>query len=148
MSTTHHELTESVGYRKQDAWLLTTQIVAKIFTDLASVRSLRMINPSSPKAQNTARVLIASMKTHELMAEYVSNEIGNHPSVASEHVKFLATHAGFAKEANLCTSVKPVEEKASKAAEDGKHATQLAKSTQGDIEPLKKEVARISAKVP
>jgi hypothetical protein len=121
--------------------------VASIFTDLASVRSARLINPSSSKSRNTARVLFALMKTHELMAEYMKYEIRDHPSVASQYVKFLATHAGFAEEENMSSSMKTMEDRVAKVAEDLKQTTQMAKTAQDAGEQLKKEVALIAAKV-
>jgi hypothetical protein len=146
MTTTYRELTEMEGYKRPDAWLLTTQILARIFTVLASVRSARLINPASSKARNTARVLFALMKTHELMADYMKYEICDHPSVASEYVKFLATHAGFVEEEKISSSVKAMEEKVAKVADDLRQATQMAKSAQGTGEQLKKELARLAAK--
>jgi hypothetical protein len=106
VSTTHQELMELAGYRNQDAWLLTTQIVSRIFNDLASVRSARLVNLSSSKARNTARVLFALMKTHVPMAEYIKYNIRDHPSVAYEYVKFLATHI-FRKKKNYRLRLKP-----------------------------------------
>jgi hypothetical protein len=35
------------------------------------------------------------LKVHDVMAEYLKLEIKNHPSVSSEYVKFLASHASF-----------------------------------------------------
>jgi hypothetical protein len=41
-----------------------------------------------------------------------------------------------------------MEDKVTKVVEDVRHATQLAKSAQGVYTPLKKEVVRLTAKVP
>jgi hypothetical protein len=42
-----------------------------------------------------ARVLYAMIWVHDVMDEYLKIEIENHPSISSEYVKFLASHASF-----------------------------------------------------
>jgi hypothetical protein len=42
------------------------------------------------------------LRVHDVMDEYLTLEIKNHPSISSEYVKFLAAHATF-KEVNVLT---------------------------------------------
>jgi hypothetical protein len=103
LSHTNRDLTDRSGFPLPDAWLLATEIIARICKSLNSARSdVRDISSKSSPLRNTARVLYAMLRVHDVMDEYLTLEIKNHPSISSEYVKFLAAHATF-KEVNVLT---------------------------------------------
>jgi hypothetical protein len=96
LSHTNRDLTERSGFPLSDAWLLATEIVARIFKSLNSALSdVRDILAKSSPLRNTARVLYAMLRVHDVMDEYLALEIKNHPSISSEYVKFLSAHSAY-----------------------------------------------------
>jgi hypothetical protein len=96
LTETYRDLTERSGFLITDAWLLASEVVARICKALNSSRSeVRSISAKSSSVRTTARILYGMLKVHDVMAEYLKLEIKNHPSVSSEYVKFLASHASF-----------------------------------------------------
>jgi hypothetical protein len=96
LTDTYRDLTDRSGFLPNDAWLLATEVVARICKALNSSRSeVRSISAKSSSVRTTARILFGMLKVHDVMADYLRLEIKNHPSVSSEYVKFLASHASF-----------------------------------------------------
>ena len=67
------------------AWSLTTKLVARIFTDLATVRG-GVNNAFTPgdSASITANVLWGVFKTHDVMAQFRKQKFKNHTSISSK----------------------------------------------------------------
>jgi hypothetical protein len=112
LSTLNRELTERSGFPLPDAWLLATEIIARICKALNTSRSeVRDISIKSTPLRNTARILYAMLRVHDMMEEYMVLEIKNHPSISSEYVKFLAAHATFKEVQGLKKKVELFEKK-------------------------------------
>jgi hypothetical protein len=112
LSTLNRELTERSGFPLGDAWLLATEILARICKALNTSRSeVRDISIKSSPLRNTARILYAMLRVHDMMDEYMLLEIKNHPSISSEYVKFLAAHATFKEVQGLKKKVESVEKR-------------------------------------
>jgi hypothetical protein len=96
LSNTNRDLTERSGFPLVDGWLLATEIVARVCKALNTARSeVRDVSTKSTPLRNTASILYAMLRVHDVMEDYMVLEIKNHPSVSSEYVKFLAAHATF-----------------------------------------------------
>ena len=83
------------GFTKASAWSLTTKLVHRIFHDLHAARAgvLQSFRPGDNESI-CAQVLWGVFKTHDVMLEYKRYKFKNHPSIASEYVKFLASNSG------------------------------------------------------
>jgi hypothetical protein len=85
-----------LGFPLIDGWLLATEIVARVCKALNTAQSeVRDVSTKSTPHRNTARILYAMLRVHDIIEDYMTLEIKNHPSVSSEYVKFLAAHATF-----------------------------------------------------
>jgi hypothetical protein len=131
MSNTFKELTDISKFPKPEAWLLVTQIVARIFRDMnAAKKGIRSVHPKTSGLTNTAKTLFAMLRIHEVMREYEELEIKNHPAVSSEYVKFLATHVGFNEARSIRDSVTEVDKKVQKIDTEIKRVAEVAKSAE------------------
>jgi hypothetical protein len=75
-------------------WSLITQLMYRIFMDMSAVRegTLASLRSDDP-VEACASVLWCVFRTQDKMAEFVCHGIGNHSSISSEYVKFLAGHS-------------------------------------------------------
>jgi hypothetical protein len=92
---TYESLHVQSNFSSARAWALTTQLGRRIFADLHGVRV------GTTKAMGKGRVAIcpiilwAVFRTHDKMAAFEVANFEDHPSIASEYVKFLATNSGL-----------------------------------------------------
>lgn len=94
ISSVYDEL-KTGGYDEKKAWKLTCTLVRRIFEQLYNVQV------SAKDAQSydgvggvtTALVVYATLKAHDVMREFVDASFENHPSIASEYVKFLTKNS-------------------------------------------------------
>jgi hypothetical protein len=78
-------------FSKKVAWALITQLMYRIFMDISAVREGTLLSlRSDDPVESCAAVLWCVFRTQDKMAEFVSHGIGNHSSISSEYVKFLA----------------------------------------------------------
>jgi len=87
-------LTSRGGFTSQDAWNLLAKLIQRIFEDMASVWAEAQDIGSDLKDSReytTAMVLWVTLKTHEIMDEYMDHDFEHHPSVTSELVQFLVS---------------------------------------------------------
>ena len=87
-------------FSEKKAWSLTTALGERICQEVHKERGalLRSIKVKKDKASqdNLAVLMIwATLRSHEIMADYSRLEFKDHPTIASEYVKFLATNSGF-----------------------------------------------------
>jgi hypothetical protein len=84
------------GFSVGSAWGLTTRLVVRIFEDIALVRAgVSSSFVIDDNLSNATTVLWATFQTHDAMADYLSLNFKNHPSISSEYVKFLASNSGI-----------------------------------------------------
>ena len=96
LSNTNCDLTDRSGFPLLDGWLLATEIVARVCKSLNTGRSeVRDVSTKLTPLWNTARILYAMLRAHDVMDSYMTLEIKTPPAVSSEYVKFLAAHAAF-----------------------------------------------------
>lgn len=122
-----------------------SKVVHRLFaTDCHFHRGLvNEMKDSDDKRLLATCVLWSTFCTHEVMKEYSRHGIENHPSVASEYVRFLVANAGHAKldavetrVSKLTETVKLLENKL-KAAE--KAATSAANKADEALKLVKKK---------
>jgi hypothetical protein len=129
LSNTNREMTDCSGFPLPDAWLLSTEVVARCCKALNTARSeVRDISIKSTPLRNTARVMYAMLRVHDVMDEYLKFEIKNHPSISSEYVKFLASHALFKDVQGLKKKEEGVEKKVADPEKDIKKLNDLVKA--------------------
>jgi hypothetical protein len=100
LTRTYEDLTQASGFAKKRAWALTTALGARICKEVhrdstALARSLSVSAKDTDRERLTVRMLWAALRAHMIIEEYVQAEFKDHPTVASEYVKFLATNSGY-----------------------------------------------------
>jgi hypothetical protein len=76
-------------FSKRQAWCLVTQLVRRIFHDIHSVCVGALDSMTTEKESICAAILWGVFQTHDVMDSYESSNFEDHPSMASEYVKFL-----------------------------------------------------------
>lgn len=109
---TNNQLVSS-GFAKDEAWNLVSKLIHRIFAvDCNSRRAIAKENINGSNAKELAGgVLWATFATHDVMREYRKYGIKNHPSIASEYVRFLVAHSGLRRLAKLETQVASFDER-------------------------------------
>jgi hypothetical protein len=95
LDTTYEHLHSEVGFTSARAWALTTQLGNRIFSDLHSVRVGTTKAMGKGPESICPAILWSVYRTHDKMAGFEDANFENHPSIASEFVKFLATNTGI-----------------------------------------------------
>ncbi len=131
MSNTFKELTDISKFPKPKAWLLVTQIVARIVRDMNSAKKgIRFVPSNTPGSSNTAKTPLVMLRIHEVMREYEELAIKNPSAISSAYVIFLAIHVGFNEARSMRDSVTEVDKKVQKIDTEIKRVAEVAKSAE------------------
>jgi len=98
ISDTNEELTR-VGFAETDAWELVSKLIHRMFAeDCYQKRGIvaEMLD-STDHSSLGAGLLWGTFATHQVLREYQKYGIANHPSIASEYVRFLVNNCGTSK---------------------------------------------------
>jgi hypothetical protein len=154
LDNTYEHLHVQVGFTSARAWALTTQLGYRIFSDLHSVRVGTMKSMGSKPESICPAILWSVFRTHDKMAGFEDANFENHPSIASEFVKFLATNTGIEgmavlqeEVAALKSKLKDTEKQATLAFGKADKAASVADVAKKATETLSKQVDRLAAKV-
>ena len=114
LTQTYEDLTQTSGFPKKRAWALTTSLGARVCKEVhknstALARSLSVSNDDTDRDRLTVSLLWATLKAHVKMEEYIQAEFKDHPTIASEYVKFLATNSGYETVGALQTKIDSLE---------------------------------------
>lgn len=104
ISETHRRL-DLAGFGKDNAWTLVSKLVHRIFAVDCHLKRgpvLEMLNATDTRVLSIG-ALWGTFATHQVMREYMKYGIENHPSIASEYVRFLVANCGLSKIASLET---------------------------------------------
>lgn len=96
ITETYKRLEES-GFGKTDSWKLVSKLVHRMFaTDCYHRRGAvsEFLDASDARTLSLG-VLWGTLSTHQIMREYMSYGIENHPSISSEYVRFLVANCGL-----------------------------------------------------
>jgi hypothetical protein len=87
-------LHDQSSFSKKSAWSLITQLMNRIFMDMSAVweGTLASLRSGDP-VEACASLMWCVFRTQDKMEEFVCHLIGNHSSISSEYVKFLAGHS-------------------------------------------------------
>jgi hypothetical protein len=162
IDTTMDMLHIQSGFSKKAAWALITQLVYRIFMDMSAVRegTLSLLQSDDP-VESCAAVLWCVFRTHDKMSEFVLHGIGNHSSISSEYVKFLAGHSSVGDIEKLQNEVTDatkaakaakeeaakVTTKSDKASTQADKAAKLATDNSETVSDLQKDVKKLKDKV-
>jgi hypothetical protein len=153
LDTTYEHLHGEVGFTPARAWSLTTQLGHRIFSDLHSVRVGTMKAMGKGPESICPAILWAVFRTHDKMAGFEDANFENHPSIASEFVKFLATNTGIEgmavlKEevASLKTRLREAEKQLTLASGKADKASSVGDAAKKAAEVLTKQVDKLAAK--
>ena len=123
---------ELAGFGSDGAWNLVSKLVHRFFaTDCSLKRGpvLEVLNAENAEVMAVG-ALWGTFSTHQVMREYTRHGIENHPSIASEYVRFLVANCGLNRvaslEKRLISMEKEVKDLRSATAEVKKAATTAA----------------------
>jgi hypothetical protein len=144
LTTTYEDLTMSSGFPKKRAWALTTALGARICEEIhkdssALARTLSVSTDETDRDRLTVLLIWATLRSHKMMDEYVQLEFKDHPTVASEYVKFLATNSGYETVAGLQSKVDSLEKEMAsvkKAVVNAANAADTAKTVATEAKKL------------
>ena len=90
ISTSYEDTMHSGKFDSTQAWKLTCSFVKRIFQEIAMERVVARDGIDVGNPWNTAaKFLFATLKAHEVMADFMKLSIKDHPSISSEMVKFV-----------------------------------------------------------
>jgi hypothetical protein len=154
LDTTYEHLHNEVGFTSARAWSLTTQLGNRIFSDLHTVRVGTMKAIGKGPESICPQILWAVFRTHDQMAGFEDANFENHPSIASEFVKFLATNTGIEgmgvlqeEVATMKSKLKEAEKQATLASGKADKASSTADVAKKAVDALTRQVDKLTAKV-
>jgi hypothetical protein len=139
MDQTYESLHFQSNFSSPRAWSLTTQLGRRIFSDLHSVRV------GTTKAMGKGRraicpvILWAVFRTHDKMAAFEIANFEDHPSIASEYVKFLATNSGLEVVSKLEEEVNSLKSKVKEVEKQSTAASGKADKVSSAVDLIKKQ---------
>ena len=100
------------NYTPAKAWHLVTLLITRMFNDIFEPRNgkLNVMQTKNP-AQVATVVFHSSFKSLQILKTCRDHEIGKHPNVASEHVKFISHNTPYQLVETLQQKVKKIEDK-------------------------------------
>ena len=138
ISETYRNL-ELAGFSKVDAWQLVSKLVHRVFAKDCHMKRgavSEVLDVSDSKVLGTG-ILWATFATHQVMREYMRHGIENHPSMASEYVRFLVANSGLSKIDKMEGRLKALEEENKVLRRDVAQADKAAKSAANKAEEAK-----------
>jgi len=144
----YRKLNDETKYTSAQAWSLTTQLVARIFTDLYKSRVGVVNNMHCGDIKNICGwVVYTSLKTHDAMEVYAEANFDNHPSIAAEYVKYLATNSGFEVIEELTHTVESLQADTVKNMADIKVITKKSDTASARADEVHKSTAGINKRL-
>jgi hypothetical protein len=109
IDTYYRELTKA-KFGAAKAWHVTTRLAKRVLDDVGTIRQSAQGGFEAGNAVKICQNIVwAVLKAHDVMAEYKRLSFKNHPSVATELVKFLAINTSFEAIEKLVTQTKVLE---------------------------------------
>jgi hypothetical protein len=117
------------AYTSLQFWALNYKLIKnkRIFGDMAAVRI--GIHHSFKIGNTQAIGLQCLLRTPQVMADYRKLQFKNHPSMSSEHIKFIATNMGLESIQRLDAKVEAVEVSLKAMTKSVQEAVNSAKTT-------------------
>jgi len=147
LDTTYEHLHVEVGFTSARAWALTTQLGNRIFSDLHTVRVGTTKAMGKGPESICPAILWSVFRTHDKMAGFEDANFENHPSIASEFVKFLATNTGIEGMAVLQEEVASLKSKMKDAEKQSALALLRADKASSGADTAKKATEALTKRV-
>ena len=149
VTETFEELVQA-AFSKTKAWALASALGARICHEVhkdsgALLRSIRVTKSDADREDLCVLMLWATFRSHTIMAEYQRLEFKDHPTIASEYVKFLATNSGFEVVASLEAKMDSLNKELAttkKAATSAGNAAETAKNTASEAKKIAERALR------
>jgi hypothetical protein len=147
LDQTYESLHMQSAFSSGRAWSLTTQLGRRIFSDLHLARM------GTTKAMGKGRVAICPVilwsvfRTHDQMAAFESSNFEDHPSIASEYVKFLATNSGLEVVSKMEEEVVHMKKQVKELEKSVALSVVRADKALSAVDVLKKENAAMARKI-
>jgi hypothetical protein len=144
MTSTYTRLVTS-GFSKKNSWDLVSKLVHRILfaKDCFAVRGKVSEHlDANHKKTMAVGVIWATLATHQVLKEYMAHGIENHPSIASEYVRFLVAHSGLTRLDKLEVRVLKLEENMRKVLVDSAYARKTADQAQTKAVEAMKEAKK------
>ena len=147
ISETNRNLVNA-GFNEGSAWDLVCKLVHRIFArDCHVVRgSVSEHLDASEKKAMAVNVLWATLSTHQIIKEYTSHGIENHPSIASEYVRFLVANSGLSKLDKMEKKLVTAEKEIVDMKKDLKEARRIADKSTTRLDDLVRTVKDLKKK--
>jgi hypothetical protein len=109
IDTYYRELTKA-KFGSAKAWHVTTRLAKRVLDDVGTIRQSAQGGFEAGNAVKICQNIVwAVLKAHDTMSEYKRLSFKNHPSVATELVKFLAINTSFEAIEKLVNQTKVLE---------------------------------------
>lgn len=128
----HQQLSNSRTYNTQQVWNLVSRCVKRCFTDMsdAYITAKDVRDHTNPLATVTEYIW-ATLKTHQVMEEYLQKNFEDHPAFSSVITNFVTNN-------NITTNVSEVSAKADKVERDLKAHKKLLDAAVSRIDVVEK----------
>ncbi|KAI2496958.1 hypothetical protein MHU86_17543 [Fragilaria crotonensis] len=148
VDTLYEKLHVDSRFSADQSWSLTTQILDRICEELyAPKEGVQEAMTIEDPASICSHVLWSCLKTHDIMTGYIEHQFENHPTIAAEYVKFLATNSGHDKVDKLEEAVKEVKEDLAAAVKSSRAAVAKADGGAGKSDAVKTALDALAKRV-
>jgi hypothetical protein len=153
IDTYYRELTKA-KFGSAKAWHVTTRLAKRVLDEVGTTRQSAQGGFEAGNAVKICQNIVwAVLKAHDVMAEYKRLSFKNHPSVATELVKFLAINTSFESIDKLITQTKILETDVSElkkqvaaAAKKSDSSSNKSDQVQKQCDSLIKRIAKLEQK--
>jgi hypothetical protein len=139
MDTYYRELTKA-KFGSSKAWHVTTRLAKRVLDEVGTTRQSAQGGFEAGNAVKICQNIVwAVLKAHDVMAEYKRLAFKNHPSVATELVKFLAINTSFEAIEKLVAKVGVLEADASEMKKQVSAAVKASASAANKADEVRKQ---------
>jgi hypothetical protein len=147
IDTYYRELTKA-KFGSAKAWHVTTRLAKKVLDDVGTTRQSAQGGFEAGNAVKICQKIVwAVLKAHDVMADYKRLSFKNHPSVATELVKFLAINTSFESIEKLVTQTKDLEAAVSELKRQVVAAVKKSDSSANKADEVKKQCDLLAKRV-
>ena len=129
------------------AWGLSTQLTRRIFAEMFVVRMGTVQSLTGDRKSLCASILWAVFRTHDKMNEFDTLNFEDHPAIASEYIKFLATNSGFDSLGSLEKDLASLKSESKETARQTAAAMKKADAAVSNADFNKKGIAELGKRV-
>ena len=148
VDTLYEKLHVDSRFSPAQSWSLTAQILDRICEELQAPKEgvLETMTIDDPTSI-CSHIMWATLRTHDIMAGYIDHQFENHPTIAAEYVKFLATNSGHDKVDKLEEEVKEMVDNVATALKSSKTAVSKADVATGKSDSVTKALEALMKRV-